>query len=252
MKKIMAVALGVILIAAACNRKGVDTQLNNPSVDNRTLTVQFDDENNSKELGTARLKAEGNQVRVNIDVGNFPKDTPQPSHIHTGTCETLGGVKFTLNPVVNGKSETLVDTSLTDLISSLPLAINIHKSEAEASIYYACGDVSTEEKKITPTPAPTPTTDQNKSQQIIMNASGFAPASITVKKGTKVTFVNNDSRVHWPASDPHPVHTDLAGFDAGKGIPQGGSYTYTFGKIGTWTYHDHLNPTLKGKVIVIE
>src|SRR6185436_980984 len=33
---------------------------------------------------------------------------------------------------------------------------------------------------------------------------GFSPSSITVKKGTKVTFANFTNNYAWPASDPHP------------------------------------------------
>ena len=38
--------------------------------------------------------------------------------------------------------------------------------------------------------------------------SGVSPRSVTVSAGSRVTFVNNDSRVHDMNSDPHPAHTD--------------------------------------------
>ena len=81
--------------------------------------------------------------------------------------------------------------------------------------------------------------------------SGFAP-SPTVKVGTTVTFVNESSGQMWVASDPHPIHTLLPGFDQKASVGKGGTYEYTFVKVGTWTYHNHMNPSTKGTVVVVQ
>lgn len=105
----------------------------------------------------------------------------------------------------------------------------------------------------TPSPAPTPTPNPTPSPVIItITSAGYSPSNITVKSGTKVIFQNNDTKGHWPASNPHPTHTDLPGFDALKAIPAGGSYSYTFTKVGIWGYHDHLFTNLGGKVTVTQ
>ncbi len=80
----------------------------------------------------------------------------------------------------------------------------------------------------------------------------FEPVTSFVKVGTAVTFKNNSDKPHWVASDPHPAHTDLPGFDAKAAIAPGASYTYTFDKVGRWLYHDHLNPAFGGAVVVTE
>jgi plastocyanin len=41
---------------------------------------------------------------------------------------------------------------------------------------------------------------------ITITSSGVSPNSVTVPVGSRVTFVNNDSRSHQPASDTHPTH----------------------------------------------
>jgi plastocyanin len=97
----------------------------------------------------------------------------------------------------------------------------------------------------TPSPTPTPSPII-----ITITSAGYSPSNVSVKSGTKVIFQNNDNKGHWPASNPHPTHTDLPGFDSGKAIPSGGSYSYTFTKVGTWGYHDHLFTNLGGKVTV--
>jgi plastocyanin len=99
---------------------------------------------------------------------------------------------------------------------------------------------------------------------IEMTSSGFTPATLTISKGDTVTWVNKDTETHWPASASHPTHTVYPGsgiekcgtseestiFDACKGIVPGGSYSFTFNEVGTWGYHDHLNPNLHGKIAV--
>ena len=86
---------------------------------------------------------------------------------------------------------------------------------------------------------------------VTLTDTGFAP-SPTVKVGTTVTFVNESSRQMWVASDPHPTHVNLPGFDQLTGVEKGGTYEYTFAKVGTWGFHNHLNPSAKGTVIVTQ
>jgi plastocyanin len=85
---------------------------------------------------------------------------------------------------------------------------------------------------------------------ISMTDTGISPAEITVTSGATVTFVNNGQVPHWPASDPHPIHTDLSGFDAKRGLNPGELYRFTFTKIGSFGMHDHLHPAFKGRIIV--
>lgn len=94
--------------------------------------------------------------------------------------------------------------------------------------------------------------------------SGFEPANVTIDKGERVVFTNAGLKNHWPASDEHPSHEGYPGsarskcgtpeqkniFDACKGLPKGGEFSFTFLQTGTWEYHDHLNPKLTGTVTV--
>lgn len=83
-------------------------------------------------------------------------------------------------------------------------------------------------------------------------SGGFNPSSITIKAGETVTWTNKDTGDVWVASNPHPIHTDYPGFDAKKNIPSGGTYSFTFTKVGTWGYHNHLNPAQGGMVVVTQ
>src|SRR6476661_3617216 len=53
---------------------------------------------------------------------------------------------------------------------------------------------------------------------ITITSAGVNPSSVTVSAGQSVTFVNNDSRSHEIASDPHPQHGTCPGIEAGLGL----------------------------------
>lgn len=80
--------------------------------------------------------------------------------------------------------------------------------------------------------------------------SGFSPQSITVKVGDTVTWTNKSGGRMWVASNPHPTHTDLSGFDELGSAKNGGIYSYTFTKAGNWKYHNHVNAGDGGVVVV--
>lgn len=82
--------------------------------------------------------------------------------------------------------------------------------------------------------------------------SGFAPKSITVKVGTTVIWKNTGNKTMRVASAVHPTHQELPGFDQLQTVGNGGSYSYTFTKAGTWKYHSHVSPGETGTVIVEE
>ncbi len=75
---------------------------------------------------------------------------------------------------------------------------------------------------------------------VTVTSAGLNPKSPTVSAGTTITFVNQDSVTHQITSKPHPVHTDLPGFDLV--IAAGSSRSFTFTRVGSWGYHDHLSP----------
>lgn len=114
----------------------------------------------------------------------------------------------------------------------------------------------TAEETVAPTATNTPSaSSENNSTSpaaitITYNGTSYSPSSVTVKAGTTVTFVNAGSKPFWPASDPHPTHTRYGTFDAKRGVAAGESYSFTFDQTGTWGFHDHLNASAKGTIVV--
>ncbi|MBI4099781.1 hypothetical protein HY440_02120 [Candidatus Microgenomates bacterium] len=106
--------------------------------------VILKEQNNSGEAGVALLTAEGGKTRVILTIVAAPgasASASQPAHIHIGACPTPGPVKYPLSNVVGGVSDTVIDTTIDNLKSLLPLSINVHKSATEIGTYVACGDL---------------------------------------------------------------------------------------------------------------
>src|SRR5256885_1008114 len=72
----------------------------------KTMTVSLAEENKSGESGTATLKEQNGKVIATVSLTGFPKDTPQPDHIHAGNCPGVGKIVYPLNDVINGQSTT--------------------------------------------------------------------------------------------------------------------------------------------------
>lgn len=90
---------------------------------------------------------------------------------------------------------------------------------------------------------------------VTITASGVSSASVTVAVGQAVTFINNDTRSHEMASNPHPQHGTCPSIEAGVGSLAVGQtkVTRAFANSGTCGFHDHLddaNARLQGTIIV--
>jgi len=90
---------------------------------------------------------------------------------------------------------------------------------------------------------------------ITITSAGVSPSQVSITVGQSVTFINNDSRAHEMASDPHPTHGTCPGIENGIGTLQAGQTKLTqgFASAGTCGYHDHLNSgtaSLQGQITI--
>jgi hypothetical protein len=105
-------------------------------------SIILSEQNDSGESGTATLTEIDGKVKVTLEMTGFAEGVTQPAHIHLGACPDVGAVKYPLTSVSDGMSVTTIDMTLEQLKPELPLGINVHKSQAEASVYVSCGDIS--------------------------------------------------------------------------------------------------------------
>jgi plastocyanin len=93
----------------------------------------------------------------------------------------------------------------------------------------------------TTTPSSSTTTPSSGNSVTIQNFA-FNPASLTVTKGTQVTWTNNDSTNHTITSD--------SGAFASDQVAPGGTFSFTFNDAGTFPYHCSIHTSMKATVIV--
>jgi hypothetical protein len=124
----------LVLVPAACGGDDDDDETAGE------VTLELVEQNGSRQEGTAILTPNGaGGTTVAIELSN-PPDVPQPSHIHSGTCDDIGDVVAPLENLVAGRSETDVDMSIDELRSK-QLIVHAHKSEAEFDVSVACSAI---------------------------------------------------------------------------------------------------------------
>lgn len=115
----------------------------------------------------------------------------------------------------------------------------------------ACGGGDSSPSAPTPTPSPG---GGSSGATITITASGVSPNAVTISAGSRVTFVNNDSRPHDMASDPHPSHTDCTAInDVGFLQPGQSRQTGNLNTARVCRYHDHIRDTdtsLRGSITI--
>jgi plastocyanin len=95
----------------------------------------------------------------------------------------------------------------------------------------------TQQMVVVPTPPPTapPHVDIDVSDDTY-------PSSTIVRLGGSVTWKNDDT-------DEHNVRTDDYSIDGD--LPPGGSFTYTFPRVGTIRYHCDFHQGMRGAITVV-
>ena len=78
--------------------------------------------------------------------------------------------------------------------------------------------------------------------QIVIQNFAFEPATLTVKPGTKVTWVNRDD-------EPHTATATDKRFNS-KTLENGDRFSMEFNQPGIYKYYCALHPKMTGQVIV--
>ena len=79
--------------------------------------------------------------------------------------------------------------------------------------------------------------------EVVIKNFAFVPQTITVKTGTTVTWVNEDSVVHTVAPDHNA-------FPASPDLNNGDKYSHTFTSAGTFSYLCGVHNYMTGTVVV--
>ena len=81
------------------------------------------------------------------------------------------------------------------------------------------------------------------------NGKFFVPETLTVSKGTTVTWTNGDSTLHTVTSGSAESGNSGTEFDSSY-LAAGKTFQHQFSTSGTFDYYCTLHPYMKGKVVV--
>ncbi len=79
---------------------------------------------------------------------------------------------------------------------------------------------------------------------VVIDNYSFGPATLTVARGTTVTWTNKDDDPHTVVADGDPKPFKSSALDTDD------SFTFTFNEAGTFKYFCTIHPRMQGTVIV--
>ena len=139
----------------------------------------------------------------------------------------------------------VVPSRLPPLVQASPAQAQAPPAQGEAA-----QATSEQARGESPKVSTTPDAFPDGALTVAYRGGSFLPKRLEAATGQTVTFVNESEAQMWPASNIHPTHEILAGFDAKSPIEPGGSWTFVFEEVGFWRYHNHLSPSQSGIVVI--
>lgn len=97
----------------------------------------------------------------------------------------------------------------------------------------------------------TPTIKQLARHSINLTSKGFEPERISIKKGEVVVWVNKSGKEATVNSANHPTHKLFPVLNLGS-FSNGSSVQARIYRVGEFRYHNHLNPSQTGTIVVTE
>src|SRR5215208_633290 len=90
---------------------------------------------------------------------------------------------------------------------------------------------------------PTAKAQKHPTRTVSIQNFRFKPAHITIKRGTKVRWINKDSTAHTVTANK------MRSFNSGR-LGPGKRYTHTFKSAGKKRYHCNIQPDMRASVVV--
>ena len=90
---------------------------------------------------------------------------------------------------------------------------------------------------------PTAKAQKHPTRTVLIQDFSFKPAHITIKRGTKVIWINRDSTAHTATAN------NGRSFDSGR-LGPGQRYSHTFKSAGKKSYHCEIHPDMRASVVV--
>lgn len=141
-KKIFLLAGTILFLGGCVNLSHPNDTGSGSSTLPMKRTLNLNQENKSGLGGSAAVEEVNGKVKVSITIGETSSPVSRPAVILTGNCPNAGTMKYQLNDVVNGKSETILPDNMQTLIALGWTQIVVEKSAKDTKSVIACGDIN--------------------------------------------------------------------------------------------------------------
>jgi plastocyanin len=84
---------------------------------------------------------------------------------------------------------------------------------------------------------------------VTMKGIAFIPQNVLISKGTRITWINEDSVTHYVNTDSHPAHTYYPEMNS-LALNNGDNYSLILDIPGIYPYHCSAHTNMKGSIIV--
>jgi len=218
-KKHLLLTIVLVLLITACNKQN--------QADDQTPKLEI--------LSLPQVITSGETVEITWQI--TPIVGTEHTNIHTSFTSDFAERIDTEKQGGNKKvfTDSLVLESDTERTVYVQAHAYINEKDYESAV-----------KEITIKPETDEASDSsNKSaSEVTIKDFAFGPASLTVSKGTTVTWLHDDGA-------PHTVTTTKAPESFGSGnLTKGDSFSQTFDTTGTYEYFCSIHPKMKGTVVV--
>ncbi|GEM_PF-1164294 len=175
-----------------------------------------------------------NPETVNVAAGGTVTWTNQGSNVHTATSTGLQPL-FDTGGLSNGQSATLtMSNSGSYTYSSATDCLNGNSNPGFACSHTYTVNVIGAPGQAAPTPV---TTSSGNVTVTIDDSGGFQPASLVIRAGQTVTWINRGSQTHSVVSNPGIIPS----FDSG-GLGPGQTFSQLFPAPAIYGYHSSTEP----------
>ncbi|MBI4079374.1 MAG: copper resistance protein CopC [Candidatus Levybacteria bacterium] len=220
----------------------------------------------TKNTTVVRSPAEGTQASFDQPKksAHYESNTPQHGAVLAGVpINVVIDFNFDLSEgsrisIINsGKEYGTTDTSIDENMLTMRRSVDLNSPEGLYTVIYnACWpDGSCHDGNfqfvVDRTKADT-LTDMRGQREIFVSLADITlkPQNVRILKGTKVTWRNDDTVVHYVNTDSHPAHTYFLTQNS-KALQKGDAYSVQFDTPGIYTYHcsAHAN-SMVGTILV--
>jgi len=97
--------------------------------------------NNSNITGETTFKEVNGLVYIAVNLTGASDNVQYPAYVYKGTCQDTNQPKYSLSPVVNGKTENYINKTMAEIKKEFPLSVKVLKDQNPSDGFVSCAQL---------------------------------------------------------------------------------------------------------------